>query len=187
MFTLRRALMILRALFLVFGLRPLFLVLSFVLSRLFLSFNTKDKVQSTKYQVQSRSRLCSLVYRFNRVVISTTPCLLSDQSNLTQHFEAVAQDADLAFVIVVPPYRYLLKSQSGTICQIQQLNVETETIDCRSFDERSAHLHAKCLEAALRIPKRQPGCESDHQIENSASLFPPPRLVNADERTVESS
>ena len=81
---------------------------------------------------------------------------------------------------MIPAHRNFAQSQSGSLRQIEQFDVESETFDARGLENRSARIEPERLESALRVPKRQPGCEPHDEIKNAAALFAPPRLVIAD-------
>ena len=52
--------------------------------------------------------------------------------------------------VVIPSNGNLAQTQFGQIRQINQFNIETETIDLRSFDQRPANIQAKSLEPIKR-------------------------------------
>src|SRR5215471_18166014 len=77
--------------------------------------------------------------------------------------------------------------QTGSMREIKQLHVECETVDPRRFKNRSARLEAKRFKSALRVPKRQSGCEPHKQIKNTPPLLSPPRLMDPDQAAIQSA
>ena len=77
--------------------------------------------------------------------------------------------------------------QTRAMRLVQQLDVESEAIDGSGFDERPAHAHTECFEAALRVPEGKPGCQTEDQIERASAPLAVPWLVCADEAAVERS
>src|SRR5687767_14153704 len=95
------------------------------------------KIPSTKLKVQS-SRRSPIVHGANGRVVNSATRLLTNQSDFTQHFETVAEEADLAAFVVVPANRHFAEPQPGAIREIKQLDVEPESIDSRRFNQRPA-------------------------------------------------
>jgi hypothetical protein len=62
----------------------------------------------------------------------------------------------------------------------KQLDVERKTVDPRRFQNWPTNVESKRLEPALRIPKWKAGCNANKKIENTATLFSPPGLMNSD-------
>src|SRR6266536_1641577 len=102
------------------------------------------------------------------------------RDHFPQHPQAVAEKTNFASLSVIPAHGNLPDSQAGTLREIKQLNIESETLDTRCLQDRPANIEAKRLEPALRIPKRQPCREAHEQIKNPASLLASPRLVDPD-------
>src|SRR5438552_6834409 len=73
------------------------------------------------------------------------------------------------------------------MCQVNQLDVKTEPIDLRRFNQRAARAHPECFEAALRVPKRKTCRQTNHQIKHPATLFPSPGLMDADQTSIQRS
>src|SRR6266496_1009935 len=121
------------------------------------------------------------------VVIHSALRLLPDQPHFAEHPEAVAHHVYFASFIMVPTYRYLFQLQAGAISQIEQLNIETEAVDCCRFHQWPADAHAKSLEATLSVPEREARGQTHGQVKNASSLLTPPRLMNANQVSVESS
>jgi hypothetical protein len=70
---------------------------------------------------------------------------------------------------------------------IEQLDIETESVDCRSFNNRPTGAHAEGFESTLRIPEGQAGRQTDSEIEDAAALFATPGLVNTNQARVNCS
>src|SRR6266498_3659711 len=85
---------------------------------------------------------------------------------------------------MIPTHWNFLETQTRAISDIQQLHVETETIDRCSLNNWTAGTHAKSFEATLRIPEGKTGGQSDGQIKHAATLFTPPWLVNANQAAI---
>jgi hypothetical protein len=115
-----------------------------------------------------------------RAIEVNRPYRPSQRDHFAQHSQAVAKKTNFASFGVIPADWNFPNAQSGALGDKKQLDVERETIDPRCLQNRSADVEPKRLESALRIPKREAGCDAHEQIENTASLFSPPRLVNAD-------
>mgnify|MGYP003693739373 CR=1 FL=1 len=94
---------------------------------------------------------------------------------------------DLAACGMIPAHRNFADMQSGAMREIKQLNVKGETIDASGFENWAADVHPKCFETTLRVPKRKTGGEAHEQIENTAGLFSPPRLMMADQAAVDAT
>src|SRR6266498_948384 len=122
--------------------------------------------------------------RFDGPVIHATACLLTDSSNFAEHFYAIARHVDFASGGVIPTHWNFLESQTRAITDIKQLHIETKTIDCRPFNNRTAGTHTKSFETTLRVPEGKTSGQSHCQIEHSATLFTAPRLVNANQATI---
>ena len=105
--------------------------------------------------------------------------MLPNQSNFVKHLEAVAKHAYLASFVVVPTHWNFFQLQSGFLRQVEQFDIESKTIDRRCLNYRSANAHAKCFETTLRIPKGKTGCDSHGKVEDAATLFSTPRLMNS--------
>src|SRR5437773_1691380 len=84
-----------------------------------------------------------------------------------------------------PAHRNYADAQPCTLLKIKQLDVEGEAIDASGFENGTADVDTKCFETTLRIPKRQVGGEAHQQIKNTTRLFTPPRLMLADQATVQ--
>ena len=79
-----------------------------VLSALFFAFcldAASRKITSTKLKVQS-SRRSPVVHGANGSVVDTATGLLPNESNLAQHLETVAEQTDLASLVMVPSNWY---------------------------------------------------------------------------------
>ena len=88
---------------------------------------------------------------------------------------------------MVPADWDLLQSQTRAVRLVQQLDVEPEAIDGSGIDERPAHAHAECFEAALRVPVRKGGSQSEDQVERASTPLAVRRLMRTDEAAVERS
>ena len=117
--------------------------------------------------------------------VNSTIDLLPDLLDLAKHAEAVAPNRDFASRIMVPPHGYFPQSQSGQLRNIEQFDVETESIDGGGLDYGTARAQAKRLEAALRIPEGQSRHQSHGQIKDPPTLFAPPRLMHPDQAAVQ--
>src|ERR1044071_3899409 len=71
------------------------------------------------YDLYRLLRALELVYCADRIVVSAAARLLADQADLAEHFEAVAEQADLTSFVVVPAHRDLFHFQPRTKGQIQ--------------------------------------------------------------------
>src|SRR5438067_4827922 len=109
----------------------------------------------------------------------------AQRGDLAEHSDAIARDVDLAPLVMVPAHRDFLHPQVRFPAEIKELDVETESIGLRRFEDWAENVEAKCFEAALGIPVRQPGREPHDQIENTAALFPQPRLALADQAALQ--
>src|SRR5207302_10018518 len=67
------------------------------------------------------------------------------------------------------------------------LDIETESINLRGCNQRSAYAHAKSFETTLRVPKRKTRRHTDDQIEDATSLFASPWLMNANQAAIKSA
>src|ERR1043165_4633304 len=121
----------------------------------------------------------------NRGVVNATPRLLPDKAHFTQHPKTVARQTHRTAFVVIPTHRHFLQSQPCAKSEIQQFDVKSEAIDRCGFDQRPAHAHAKRLEATLRIPERQTRCQAHREIENASALLASPRLMHADEVSIQ--
>ena len=118
-------------------------------------------------------------------VVNSAARLLPYQSHLVQHLETVADDVDLAALVVVPAHGDLFQIQTGAKREVQQFHIETKAVHRCCFNEGPAHAHTKRLEATLRVPERQTCREAYDEVENTSALFAPPRLVNTDQAAIE--
>src|SRR5262245_21923047 len=130
-------------------------------------------------------RFGQLVHGANGAVVDAAARLLTDKSDFADHPEAITHQTYLASFVVVPTNGYFAESQSGLKREIEQFDIEPETIDSCSFDQWPARRHVECLEAALRIPERQPRRKANDEIKNPSALFTPPRLMDADQLAVQ--
>src|SRR5262249_16322430 len=94
------------------------------------------------------------------VVINTAPRLLTNQSHLTQHVKTVAGQTYFTTFIVIPTNGNLTKPQPRSMCEVEQFNIEPETIHSSCFYKWSAHPHVKCFESTLRVPEGKTCCQS---------------------------
>ncbi|PYJ23247.1 MAG: hypothetical protein DME92_01455 [Verrucomicrobia bacterium] len=115
-----------------------------------------------------------------RAIQVNRPYLGSHRDHFAQHSQAVTKKTNFASFSVIPADRNFSNAQSSAMCEKKQLNVERKTIDPRCLKNRPENIQAKCLESALRIPKRKAGGDAHEQVENTAGLFSPPRLMNPD-------
>ena len=120
-----------------------------------------------------------------RCCSTAPPSLLPDQSNLTQHLQAIAGQVYLASLIVVPTNWNFFQFESRLISEVKQLNIKAKSINGRRLNQWPANTHAKGLEAALSIPKGKSGCEPYCKIEDSAALLPSPGLADTNQFTIE--
>src|SRR2546423_14562887 len=107
------------------------------------------------------------------------------RDGLAEHPNAVAKEADFTSFVVVPAHRDFFQAQVRLSRKIKQLDVETETVRLRVFQDRAKHSEPERLESALRIPKWKAGREPDDQIENAPALFALPRLALTDQAPVQ--
>ena len=105
--------------------------------------------------------------------------------DLTEHPNAVVQEADFASFAMVPVHRNLSHSEFRAPRQVKQFDVEAKSVGLRLIENRPANIEAERLKAALRIPKRETGRNAYDQIENAPALFTPPRLTIADQPPVQ--
>ena len=70
--------------------------------------------------------------------------------------------------------------QSRSLRKQEQLHVKAKADDFRGFDNLPTRFHAKRLEAALCIPKRQTSGDAHQQIKNAPTLFASPWLSVSD-------
>src|SRR5687767_2306700 len=66
---------------------------------------SKEKIPSTKLKVQS-SRRSPVVHGANGSIVDAATGLLPNESNLAQHLETVAEQTDLASLVMVPSNGY---------------------------------------------------------------------------------
>src|SRR6185436_18949482 len=102
-----------------------------------------------------------IVHRPDGSVINSAACLLPNSSYLAESLVPVRCRVDLASLGMIPTHRHFAQSQARTVCDKEQLNIETESIDCRSFNNRPAGAHAEGFEATLRIPEGKAGRQTD--------------------------
>jgi len=113
--------------------------------------------------------------------------LRPQSDHFSQHQQAVAKETNFASFSVIPADRNFPDAQSGAVCKKKQLDIESEALDARCLKNRPANIEPKCLEPALGVPKRQSGGDAHEQIENTARLFSPPRLMDSDQAAVQSA
>ena len=93
--------------------------------------------------------------------------------DFTRHSQAVVEKTHLAPFSVIPTDWNFTQVQSGTMREIEQLDIKRKTFDVRGLQNRSTNIKAKCFETALRVPKRQARANSNEQIENAPGLCHP--------------
>ena len=133
------------------------------------------------------SRSCCAARLDRRIppVVPPAGTTSADVQDVPEHSGPVAQETDLAAVPVIPSDRYLPQPQTGAVRLIEELDVESEAVDRAGFDQGPAHAHAKRLEPTLRVPERQPGGETEHQIERATAELAAQGLVPTDQASVE--
>jgi hypothetical protein len=62
----------------------------------------------------------------------------------------------------------------------KQLDVERKTVDPGRLQNWPTNVESKRLEPTLGVPKWKAGCNANKKIENTATLFSPPGLMNSD-------
>src|SRR6188472_2814413 len=82
---------------------------------------------------------------------------------------------------MIPTHWNFANLQTGPMRAIKQLHIEREAFDLRFFKNRPARLETKRFKSTLSVPKWQPCGGPDQQIENTAALLAPPRLMHADQ------
>src|SRR5262249_23370387 len=111
-------------------------------------------------------------------------CARSQPDYFAQHLQAVAEEINFAALGMVPSDWNFADAQTSALRQIKQLYVEREALDPSYFEDWSARVEAERLEAALRVPKGQPGGEPHQKIEHAARLLAAPWLMNSDQAAV---
>ena len=86
---------------------------------------------------------------------------------------------------MIPAHRNFADPQSGATREKKQLDIESESIDARGFQNWATYIHTERLETTLRVPKRKIGSEANKQIKNAASLFAPPWLMLTDQSPIQ--
>src|SRR6266852_3463306 len=86
---------------------------------------------------------------------------------------------------MVPAHRDLTQTQPGLVGEKKKFDIKREPNGMRFFQNWPADIQSKRFETALRVPKRHSGRKSHDQIENASGLLTSPRLVNADQFSVE--
>src|SRR5262249_46114100 len=71
------------------------------------------------------------------------------------------------------------------LSEIKQFDIESEAINASGFKNRATNFEAKRLEPALSIPERQTGRQTHQQVEGAAGLLASPRLVNANQSSIQ--
>ena len=110
-----------------------------------------------------------------RAIGSIAPTCVAQLDDFAQHTQAIVNQMDLASFVMVPSHRNLTQPQAGAARQVEQLDIKTESIDSRRFDNRTALRHLECFETTLRVPKRQARRRANDQIKNPPRLLAPPR------------
>src|SRR6188472_4804623 len=88
---------------------------------------------------------------------------------------------------MIPTHWNFANLQTGPMRAIKQLHIEREAFDLRFFKNRPARLETKRFKSTLSVPKWQPCGGPDQQIENTAALLAPPRLMHADQAAIQSA
>ena len=94
-------------------------------------------------------------------------------------------DADFAAFSVIPADGDLAKAQTSAVSEKEKLNIERESLNACSFQNRATNIETERLKPALCVPNRHSSRTSYEQVENAASLFASPGLMNADQFAVE--
>jgi len=121
-----------------------------------------------------------ILHLLDRFVINPSSRLLSDQSNLIQHAEAVTHDTNLASFIVVPANWNLTKPETGAISQVDKFDVESKSIYCRSLDQWATRVHTKRFKSTLSVPKGKASRQTNDHVEDTTALLSTPRLMYSD-------
>src|SRR5271156_3894463 len=95
----------------------------------------------------------------------------SDDEDVGEHLQAVAEHADFGARRMRPADRDLRGAQTVMPGKVEQFGIEAETLDALLFKNDFAGFALKGLEAALRINKRKAQCETHHRIEDDAGKF----------------
>jgi len=82
--------------------------------------------------------------------------------------------------MMIPAHWNFPEPQSRSLCKQEQLYIKAKADDFRGFDNLPTRFHAKRLETALSVPKRQTSGEAHQQIKNAPTLFAPPWLAISD-------
>ena len=88
---------------------------------------------------------------------------------------------------MIPAHRNLAEAHSGALREIKEFDIESEPFDSRHFQNWPANLEAKSFEAALCVPKRKTGRNSNEQIKNATGGFAPPWLVVTDQTPIQTA
>src|SRR5690606_27548453 len=107
-----------------------------------------------------------IIGQLELVVINSASGVASDLADFVEHTHTVADDVDLAAVIVVPADGNFTKPQSVTLCDKEKFNVKSEPVDLHFIEQRPERVHSERLEPALRVPKGKPGHKTHYQVED---------------------
>src|SRR5437870_3938014 len=87
----------------------------------------------------------------------TAFCTRPQRDHLAQHADTIVNEVNFAAFGVVPAHRYFLQTQAGALGEKEQLDIESEPLHVRRFEDWATDIEPKRFEPALRIPKRQAG------------------------------
>jgi hypothetical protein len=104
----------------------------------------------------------------------------SQRDHFSQHPQAIAKKTNFASFSVIPADGNFSNAQSGAVRKKKQLDVKRETIQARRLQNWPTNVESKRLEPTLGVPKWKGGCNANKKIENTATLFSPPGLMNSD-------
>src|SRR5205814_8888568 len=105
-------------------------------------------------------KLCltfSTALRFLTFWVRHDTAICTQRQDFAKHPHTVGNQSHFAAFMMIPTHRNFLKPQSSAVREQEQLHIKPKADDFRRFDYRTARLHGKGLETALRIPKRQTG------------------------------
>src|SRR5437899_1820466 len=86
---------------------------------------------------------------------------------------------------MVPSHWDFAEAQSRPIGEKKKFDIEREADGVRLFQNWPADIEPECFEPALRVPKWHSGREADDEVENAPRLLTPPRLMNANQVSIE--
>src|SRR5258708_18755766 len=111
----------------------------------------------------------------------------ADGKHVDEHLNAVAHHVDFSGRRMRPAHRNFRRLQSVVPGQIQQLWIETETLDALLLKKNPAALPAERFEPALGVHKRQPQNDAHDAVKNNSGEFPERGFVHVNQCAIHGS